>query len=131
MSTSFGKFWKSGDPFIWMTGGALALSLIMIISLIVIVAANALGYYWPDRLVQVTLKDGTELLGQQIISEPIPTPDTPTATVQYRTEFQIANRDLYGADFRWVNDDEIHRRWCTSEFSHDAHRCVVSAPHDR
>jgi phosphate transport system permease protein len=110
MSTSFGKFWKSGDPFIWMTGGALALSLIMIISLIVIVAANALGYYWPDRLVQVTLKDGTELLGQQIVSEPIPTPDTPAATVQYRTEFQVANRDLYGADFRWVNDDEIVAR---------------------
>ncbi|NOT57347.1 MAG: phosphate ABC transporter permease PstA [Deltaproteobacteria bacterium] len=110
MSTSYNKFWKSGDPFIWMTGGALALSLIMIISLIVIVAANALGYYWPDRLVQVTLKDGTEILGQQIVSEPIPTPDTPTATTLYRTEFQVANRDLYGADFRWVNDDEIVAR---------------------
>jgi phosphate transport system permease protein len=107
MSVSFGKFWKSGDPFIWMTGGALALSLIMIISLIVIVAANALGYYWPDRLVQVTLKDGTELLGQRIVSEPIPTPDTPTETDKYRTEFQVANRDLYGADFRWINDADI------------------------
>ncbi|MSQ47957.1 MAG: phosphate ABC transporter permease PstA [Deltaproteobacteria bacterium] len=110
MNVSFGKFWKSGDPFIWMTGGALALSLIMIISLIVIVAANALGYYWPDRLVQVTLKDGTELLGQRIVSEPIPTPDTPAATVQSRTEFQVANRDLYGADFRWVNDADITAR---------------------
>lgn len=110
MTTSFNKFWKSGDPFIWMTGGALALSLIMIISLIVIVAANALGYYWPDRLVQITLKDGTELLGQQIVSEPIPTPDTPMATALHRTEFQVANRDLYGADFRWINDEDITAR---------------------
>lgn len=110
MNMSFGKFWRSGDPFIWMTGGALAASLIMIIALIVIVAANALGFYWPNRLVQVTLKDGTELLGQSIISEPIPTPDTPTATEKYRTEFQVANRDLYGADFRWINDEEIVER---------------------
>ena len=110
MSASFGKFWKSGDPFIWMTGGALAFSLIMIISLIVIVAANALGFYWPDRLVQVQLKDGTELLGQSIVSEKIPTPDTQATTETYRTEFQIANRDLYGADFRWINEEDIVAR---------------------
>lgn len=110
MSASFGKFWKSGDPFIWMTGGALAFSLIMIIALIVIVAANALGFYWPDHLVQAKLKDGTELLGQIIVSEKIPTPDTPAATETYRTEFQVANRDLYGADFRWINDEDIVAR---------------------
>ena len=110
MSASFGKFWKSGDPFIWMTGGALAFSLIMIIALIVIVAANALGFYWPAHLVQAKLKDGTELLGQIIVSEKILTPDTLAATETYRTEFQVANRDLYGADFRWLNDEDIVAR---------------------
>src|SRR5215510_11520366 len=107
MSTFFNKFWRSGDPFVWMTGGALALSLIMILALIVIVATNALGFFWPDRLVQAKLKDGSELLGQIIVREEIPTPDAKAETTKYRSEFQVANRDLYGADFRWVNDEDI------------------------
>ncbi len=110
MSMSFNKFWKSGDPFIWMTGGALAFSLIMIIALIVIVGANALGYFWPDRLVQAKLKDGSELLGQVIMHQEIPIPGAQAETLKYRTEFQVANRDLYGVDFRWINDVDIVAR---------------------
>ncbi len=104
------NFWRSGDPFVWLTGGALAFSLIMIISLIVVVAANALGFFWPDRLVLAKLKDGSELLGQIRGHEEIPRAATETGTVLYRTQFQIANRDLYGSDFRWINDDEIISR---------------------
>lgn len=107
MSTSFNKLWKSGDPFIWMTGGALAFSLIMIFALIVVVGANALGFFWPDRLVQAKLKDGSELLGQVVMREEMPTPDAKAATAKYRSEFQVANRDLYGVDFRWINDEDI------------------------
>jgi len=110
MSTFFNKFWKSGDPFVWMTGGALAFSLIMIIALIVIVGANALGFFWPDRLVQAKLKDGSEILGQVIEHQEIPTPGAKTEIVKHRTEFQVANRDLYGADFRWINDEDIVAR---------------------
>jgi phosphate transport system permease protein len=101
------NFWRSGDPFVWLTGGALAFSLIMIISLIVIVAANALGFFWPDRLVLVKLKDGSELLGQIRGHEEVPRGVAEQGAAQYRTQFQVANRDLYGSDFRWVNDAEI------------------------
>jgi phosphate transport system permease protein len=104
------NFWRSGDPFVWLTGGALAFSLLMIISLIVIVAANALGFFWPDRLVLAKLKDGSELLGQVRGHEEVPRAAAEKGTVQYRTQFQVANRDLYGSDFRWVNDDEIVAR---------------------
>jgi phosphate transport system permease protein len=103
----FKNFWKSGDPFVWLTGGALAFSLIMIVSLIVIVAANALGYYWPGRLVQAKLQDGSEILGQIVGREELPNSRTQGGIPTYRTEFQVANRDLYGADYRWVDDDQI------------------------
>jgi len=103
----FKNFWHSGDPFVWLTGGALASSLLMIIALMVIIGANAFGFFWPDRLVSAKLKDGSELLGQIRGHEEIPRSAFEKGTPQYRTQFQVANRDLYGSDFRWVNDDEI------------------------
>jgi len=106
-SRVFKNFWKSGDPFVWLTGGALAFSLIMIVALIVIVAANALGFFWPGRLVQAKLQDGSELLGQVVVQEEVPGSQKDGKALQYRTEFQIANRDIYGADFRWVDDNQI------------------------
>ena len=104
----FKGFWRSGDPFIWLTGGALAFSLIMIIALIVIVAANALGFFWPRELALVRLQDGSEWLGQITDHEPIPAPEN--AAARYRTQFQVANRDLYGVDFRWIDDEKILER---------------------
>jgi phosphate transport system permease protein len=106
----FKSFWKSGDPFIWLTGGALGFSVIMILALIVIVAANALGFYWPGQLVQAQLQGGGELLGQVVAHEEIPSHPADGGPVRSRTEFQVANRDLYGADFRWVDDDQVLSR---------------------
>ncbi|MGE0825323.1 MAG: phosphate ABC transporter permease PstA [Candidatus Binatia bacterium] len=106
----FKNFWNSGDPFVWLTGGALTFSLIMIIALIVIVAANALGFFWPDRLMQVKLKDGSKVVGQIRGHEEIPPSMHGKSEPQHRTQFQVANRDLYGADFRWVDDADITER---------------------
>src|SRR5215813_11469554 len=100
-------FWKSGDPFVWLTGGALAFCLLMIVSLIVVVAVNALGFFWPGQLVHVQLRGGEELLGQIVAHEEIPGSKGEDGKLRSRTEFQVANRDLYGADFRWVDDDTI------------------------
>ena len=106
----FKNFWKSGDPFVWLTGGALGFSVIMILALIVIVAANALGYFWPGQLVLAKLQSGGDLLGQVVAHEEIPGSHAGGGQVRYRTEFQVANRDLFGADFRWVEDDQITSR---------------------
>jgi phosphate transport system permease protein len=106
----FKGFWKSGDPFVWMTGGALGFSVIMIASLIVIVAANALGFFWPDRLALVQLRAGGVLLGQEVAHEEIPGSSSSEGHARFRSEFQVANRDLYGADFRWIEDEQILSR---------------------
>lgn len=99
----FKGFLRSGDPFIWMTGGTLAFSLLMIAALIWIVGANALGFFWPDQLRAVDLQDGQKLLGSVRAQEAIPQ-SIGDGQEQYRTQFQVANRDLYGSDFRWVDD---------------------------
>ncbi|MBI2882587.1 MAG: phosphate ABC transporter permease PstA [Candidatus Methylomirabilis oxyfera] len=105
------RFWKSGDPFIWLTGGALAISLLMVAGLVLLVLLNGLGFFWPSPIVLLTLSDGTELLGQVTQREAIPQPDAPPGTsTRYRIQVNVGNRDLYGADFVWVEEAAIARR---------------------
>lgn len=110
------RFWKSGDPFIWLTGGALAISLLMVAGLVLLVLLNGLGFFWPSPIVHLTLSDGQELLGQVMQREPIPQPDAPPGTpMRYRIQVKVGNRDLYGADFVWVEEAMIARRDVPSE----------------
>jgi phosphate transport system permease protein len=110
------RFWKSGDPFIWLTGGALALSLIMVAGLVMLVLANGLGFFWPSPIVRLTLTDGTELMGQVTQREKIPHPGAPPGTPdRYRIQVKVGNRDLYGADFVWVDEAKIARRGLPAE----------------
>jgi phosphate transport system permease protein len=99
------KLWRSGEPFIWLTGGALALALVMVASLIGVILVNALGFFWPADAVQLTLRDGRTLTG--IVAE---RERVPGQAGQYRVKIQVANRDLYGADFVWVPEAEIAAR---------------------
>jgi hypothetical protein len=105
------RFWKSGDPFVWLTGGALALSLIMVAGLVYLVLAYGLGFFWPSEILRLTLKDGTVLLGELADREKIPQPGAASGTLdRYRIKLKVGNRDLYGADFTWVDEDTIDKR---------------------
>ena len=43
---------RRGDPFIWLTGSALAFCLLMIGGLVVVILYNAMGVFWPRDLVE-------------------------------------------------------------------------------
>jgi phosphate transport system permease protein len=100
-----GRFWRSGEPFIWLTGGALALALLMVAGLIGLILYNGLGFFWPRMVAEVTLRDGKTMTGQVVEREAIP-----GKAGRYREKFKVANRDLYGADFRWIDEADIARR---------------------
>jgi phosphate transport system permease protein len=105
------RLWKSGDPFIWLTGGALALSLLMVAGLVLLVMVNGLGFFWLSPIVRLTLADGQVLMGQVTERERIPQPGAPVGTPErYRIQLKVGNRDLYGADFIWVDEDKITKR---------------------
>jgi phosphate transport system permease protein len=111
------RFWKSGDPFVWLTGGALALSLIMVAGLVYLVLAHGLGFFWPSDILRVTLTDGRVLLGQLEDREKIPQPGAAPGTPdRYRIKLKVGNRDLYGSDFVWVDEESI----ATQELPTDA-----------
>ena len=104
-------FWRSGEPFVWLTGGALALSLVMVAGLVLLVMMSGLGVFWPSPLIQLTLSDGTVAMGQITDREEIPQPGSPPGSPKlYRIQLKVGNRDLYGADFVWVDEAKIAKR---------------------
>lgn len=91
-----------------MTGVALMFSLLMIAGLIYLIAAKGLGFFWPANVAEIRLKDGNMVLGEITGREKVKgynaAEDEPYIE---RTQLKIGNRDLYGLDFRWVDDDQI------------------------
>jgi phosphate transport system permease protein len=53
MSTPLAKLWRGGEPFIWLTGGALALALLLVAGLIALILVNGLGFFWPKDVVRL------------------------------------------------------------------------------
>ncbi|HET9370591.1 MAG TPA: phosphate ABC transporter permease PstA [Vicinamibacterales bacterium] len=107
---TFRELLRRGDPAIWFAGTGLGICLLMIAGMLGLILVNGLGFFWPRPLVQATLTDGSVLLGEQVAHEAIPRPGTPDHLRDFRTQFKVGNRDLGGADFRWVEDAEIVSR---------------------
>jgi len=94
-------YWQTGEPWVWGTAAALAATLLIALTLIVVVMVNGLGVFWPSQLERLELRDGQRLLGELVKREP-------TASGEgLRRQYKIGNRDLYGLDFRWVDEADI------------------------
>jgi phosphate transport system permease protein len=109
------KDWfKSGDPWIWLTASTVSVSIIMVVGLLLLIAARGLVYFWPANIIeaQYVNNDSTtsRILGEITDSEIVAThrlkdmgvlnlPDLPTVE---RYLLKTGNRDLTGKDFRWI-----------------------------
>jgi phosphate transport system permease protein len=82
----------------------------MIMGLLWVILANGLGFFWPAPVEKVALKDGSAHLGQVVNEEPIPAPGTPEHDRRRRLQLKVGNRDLFGYDFKWIDEDAIQSR---------------------
>ncbi|MBV8881572.1 MAG: hypothetical protein JO332_16515, partial [Planctomycetaceae bacterium] len=105
------RFWKDGDPWIWLTGGALAACLLFVAGLVFLIAASGMGFFWPQEILRVKLADGSSLMGSVVQVEVIPhAPRTGDGQAPRRLQIKQGNRDLYGSDFVWVDELKIVSR---------------------
>lgn len=112
------QFWKNGDAFVWLTGGALAFALLMVTALLLLILVNGLGFFWPRTINAYVLKDGRTIVGQFTEREIIPQPDAPVGTPERgRIQIRQGNRDLYGMDFVWIDEADIVRVETPAEVS--------------
>jgi phosphate transport system permease protein len=108
MRAPFKKFLASGNVFIWGCAAGVSVSLLMVFGLLLLIMINGLAYFWTSDIVDLTLKNKQHVVGQLAGREVIPrsiTPDHPEGKGRLRVK--IGNRDIYGLDFKWVNDDQI------------------------
>lgn len=101
------RIWRGGEPLIWITGGALAFNLIMVGGLLILIMSRGLGFFWPSDIATITLKDGGMYLGEIKLREAIPQPGVHGEEKHYRIQMKIGNRDLYGLDFKWIDEGDI------------------------
>ncbi len=104
---------KSGTPWIWLSAGAVALSILMVVGVLMLTAVRGLGHFWPKPVVETTYqeKDGrqTRLIGEVREREEVSVKRLSEAgftiggdkTFVDRLLFKMGNRDLSGVDFRW------------------------------
>jgi phosphate transport system permease protein len=106
-------WFKSGTPWIWGTAGAVALSVLMVVGVLMLTAVRGLGHFWPKPVIETTFteRDGrtVRLIGElrereevslRRLSEAGFTIDSDKTFVD-RLLFKMGNRDVTGADFRW------------------------------
>lgn len=106
------KWFKSGQPWIWLNAGAVSVSLIMVFGLVILIAVRGLGYFWPadvfDASYQLTNGEKIRLIGEIDSVETIPAVQAADSGYQFdkskkevtRYLVKTGNRDVYGSDFR-------------------------------
>lgn len=108
------SFFKSGTPWIWLNGGAVALSIIMVFGLLGLIAVRGLAHFWPAEIVQFEYqnRDGNVevVMGEVVRSQTLPGTvviDSGRADLaepdDLVTRFLIkrGNRDVNSRDFMW------------------------------
>jgi len=114
-----------GEPWIWLTGGSLALALSMILGLLALVLYHGLPSFWPQPVLELGTVDGRKLMGEVGASggyrpderafEILPAELREAAGRQVaeqggearRRLLRTGNFDLTGTHFTWVSDFEV------------------------
>lgn len=103
------KLWKAGDSYIWISGLALMVTLVMIGGLLFLIATKGLGSMWPADIGRYELGDGSTYLGKFRARESVRGGDGVRGS-EFRVKLKIGNRDVYGLDFRWIDEADIASR---------------------
>ena len=111
------QWWKSGSPWIWLNGGAVSISIIMVFGLIALILVRGFGHFWPHNVVATTysmpgaetvnlvgvLRKSETLSAQALREAGIPLPEDQVLATRHL--FKQGNRDVTHRDFVYMVDD--------------------------
>ena len=60
-SQNFKAFMSSGTPWVWLNAGAVAISMIMVVGLLLLIASRGLGHFWPKTMYEIEYDNGTNI----------------------------------------------------------------------
>lgn len=115
-------FFKSkGEPILWLTGGGLMVSLIMIFFLLYLVIKNGFLNFWPLDITHFELKNGEKLMGEITQVQEYKFPEDKLSSLneedikriqannglEKRYLLRIGNFEITNEHFKWVSQNEI------------------------
>ena len=107
---SFQSFVSSGQPWVWMNAGAVAISMIMVAGLLLLIAMRGLGHFWPKTVYEIEYDNGTrivQIVGERVETEEVPrrriiesgiTIDSDEELIE-RSLIKVGIREVLGVDF--------------------------------
>lgn len=123
MKNNVQKFFASGTPWIWVNAGAVAISIIMTVGLLLLLAYNGLGHFWPKDIMLAQysqpVSEGEplvrEIIGERVNSEVVSAeriissgiPVSADQPYHERELVKIGNRDLNDSDYTWLLSDYL------------------------
>ena len=123
MTIKLAKWINKGTPWIWFNAGAVAISIVMVIGLLLLLAVRGLSHFWPHDVMRANYAPPTtspelqvtQVIGEFVESETIPAiqiassgiPVDETQESYRRDLLKLGNRDVTGADFIWVLNDFV------------------------
>ncbi len=119
MQVSLRKWFASGSPWVWLNAGAVAISVVLVLGLLGVIATRGLVHFWPAGLQEYQYTDNSgaqmavlgervqreQVTAEQIRNSGLEVPDD--VEILDRQLIKVGNRDLYGSDFRWVLERQL------------------------
>ena len=113
------KWFKSGDPWIWLNAAAVSASLIIVIGLLMLIGYQGLSHFWPKSVMQAqylqadatnTNHASIRIIGELHNDEEVSIEQLKGLGINLDTDKETAtrlllktgNRDVSGADFKWM-----------------------------
>ena len=117
------KWFKSGAPWIWMTGGAVSISLVAVLGLLLLIGWRGLTFFWPHTIYEWQVSspagDRQTVIGEIHDREVVPvaqlrgaglTLEGVTSDTLTRYLVKTGNREFVQLDFRWLLETDIVSR---------------------
>ncbi len=119
MKISLKKWVATGSPWVWLNAGAVAISVVLVLGLLGVIASRGLVHFWPASLQEYQFTDsqgaqmtvlGERVQREQVTAEQIRNAGLPVPEGQEildRQLIKVGNREVYGSDFRWVLEHQL------------------------
>lgn len=117
------NWFKTGIPWIWLNAGALAISLIAVLGLLILIATRGMSHFWPATVYELDYinanGESVRVIGEEHSSEEVTAERLRTAGqtlpdgvdgIVTRYLMKVGNREVYGIDFLWMVKPRIQDR---------------------
>lgn len=118
---------RDGEPFIWLNAGAVSISIVAVVALLLLLVVKGFGHFWPADVLEADYRVPGEvpllIIGEIVETESVPLSQLHAAGISIKSDqlsvdrslIKQGNRDVTGSDFSWVIENFVSNRRYPSE----------------